>query len=357
MTRSLGIKLFFVVFLASLLAVGDSEMDVARSRVRWDWSTDKTMAQAVHHARLPLCISDPNEPDNPIVYTNSAFLDLTGYAEDEVIGRNCRFLQGEGTTEESLAAVRRAIQSQSVETVEILNYRKDGSSFTNALQIGPVLDDSGNLVFYFGSQLDVTEKLEAERKARELADNELIHRLRNIVNVMEIVIKMTAREEADPIMVGSVASERLRALSDAHLQTINHREDQKVSITKVAQSILLAYAPKQFSLDGPEITLPRHLLSCMALVLHELATNSVKHGSLGAKTGTVKLSWDIQTNGDIDVLGLSWLELGGPEVTKPERSSGSKIVSDLIAAVDGSITMEWVKSGLVAKADFPLTLS
>lgn len=317
------------------------------------------MAQAVRHARIPLCISDPNQPDNPIVFTNTAFLDLTGYTEDEVVGRNCRFLQGEDTTEESLNALRSAIQNQSVETIEIVNYRKDGSRFTNALQIGPILDDSGNLAFYFGSQLDVTEKRDLECRARELADVELVHRLRNIVNVMEVVIKMTAREEADPKVVGSVAAERLRALSDAHLQTINHPDDYSASMTEVAQSTLLAYAPKgqkQFSLGGSDIILPSHLLSCMALVLHELATNSVKHGSLGAETGRVDLNWQILADKNVDVLGLVWRELDGPEVTKPERSSGSKIVSDLIEAVGGTLTLDWANSGLVARASFPLTL-
>ena len=335
-------------------------MAITRHSFRCDGGTENAIVQAVQHARLPLCISDPNKPDNPIVYTNSAFLDLTGYTEDEVIGRNCRFLQGDGTTEESLAAVRRAIRTRSVETVEILNYRKDGSSFINALQIGPVFDDGGNLQFYFGSQLDVTEKREAERQARELADFELIHRLRNIVNVMEVVIKMTAREENDSKIAGSIASERLRALSNSHFKTINQPDAQDVSMMEVAQSILLAYAPKgssHLSLDGPEINVPRHLLSCMTLVLHELATNSVKHGSLGANTGRVKLAWDIQVNGDIVVLGLTWLELGGPKVTKPERSSGSRIISDLVTAVGGSINMEWAEPGLVAKANFPLTLS
>ncbi|MDA9865490.1 PAS domain-containing protein [bacterium] len=316
------------------------------------------MAQAVQHARIPLCISDPNLPDNPIVFANSAFLDLTGFSEEEVVGRNCRFLQGKDTTEESLAALRTAIQRRAVETVEVLNYRKDGSSFINSLQIGPILDEQGNLMFYFGSQLDVTDKRDAERKARELANNELVHRLRNIVNVMDIVTRLTAREETDPVALGALISQRLKALSDAHMQTINRPDDENLSMMALSNSTMLAYAPKgaqQIDLDGPKITLPRHLLSCMALALHELATNSVKHGSLGAEAGKVRLSWDVQKNADL--LTLTWTESGGPAVTQPERSSGSKIVGDLIAAVGGSISLDWVKTGLVVTAKFPLKTS
>ncbi|MCX7560144.1 PAS domain-containing protein [Sulfitobacter sp. F26204] len=334
-------------------------MTIAKSRVRWDLRTDKAMAQAVQHARIPLCITNPQLPDNPIVYVNAAFLDLTGYEEDEVLGRNCRFLQGIGTTEESLVDLRRAIEGQKVETVEILNYRKDGSSFENALQIGPILDDDGNLVFFFGSQMDVTAKRDAERKARELAENELVHRLRNIVNVMDIVLRMTAREETDPKEVGRLASERLRTLSDAHLQTINRPDDQALSMMELAQPMLLAYAVKgaaQFELDGPAITLPKHLLSCLALVLHELATNSVKHGALGSEKGRITLTWDIQDVGAVDTLVFNWTETGGPTVVVPKRASGSKIISDLLTATGGTIALDWARTGLIARAQLPLTL-
>lgn len=201
------------------------------------------MAEAVLHARIPLCISDPNLPDNPIVFANAAFFDLTGYAEDEIVGRNCRVLQGRDTTQESVQAVRDAIAGCRVETVEILNYRKDGSCFVNALQVGPVLDADGKLIYFFGSQLDITAKREAERKARKLAEQELVHRLRNIINVMSVVITMTAREEQDPKAMGAVLVERLRTLSDAHFITINQPDDHTADLHDLVQSILAAYAP------------------------------------------------------------------------------------------------------------------
>ncbi len=333
------------------------KLNIARNRARWDLKNDKAMAQAVRHARIPLCISDPCLPDNPIVFANSAFLDLTGYCEDEVIGKNCRILQGQDTTEESIDSVRCAIEAQRVETVEILNYRKDGSSFVNALQIGPILDDDGKLVFYFGSQLDVTAKRDAERRSRQLADDELVHRLRNIVNVMNVVIRMTAREEQDAKVLGSIVAERLRILSDAHFQTINRPHDQNLSLRELAQTILLAYSPKsaqQFNLDGPDLILPMHLLSCISLSLHELATNSVKYGALGVEEGKVNVDWVVQAVGENSKLEFRWCETDGPSVAKPERQSGSKIVNDLIAAVGGSIELHWKETGLIVEAEFPL---
>ncbi|WP_069301106.1 PAS domain-containing protein [Neptunicoccus sediminis] len=333
-------------------------MDVVRSRVRWDLDNDKAIAAAVRHARIPLCISDPNLPDNPIVFANAAFMELTGYCESEVIGRNCRFLQGPETTPESVQAVRDAIESCRVETVQIINYRADGTRFDNALQIGPILDDDGNVVFIFGSQLDVTEKRRQEEQARALANEELIHRLRNIVNVMSVVIKMSAREEPDSKTLGALVTQRLQALSDAHFRAITQPVDVGVNLGELAEGILAAYAPKgpmQFDLQGPQVALKGHLLSCMSLGLHEFATNSVKHGALGAETGRIALNWTVEAGeGDARHLVLHWAESGGPKVVKPERRSGSKIVNDLFVAVGGAITLDWAETGLQARVSFPL---
>ena len=332
-------------------------MNVEKSRARWDLTDDKAMAQSVKHARIPLCISDPNLPDNPIVFVNPAFLDLVGYAEEEVVGKNCRFLQGQKTTSESIDAVRLAIKEQRVDTVEIVNYRKDGTSFVNALQIGPILDDDGKLIFYFGSQLDVTEMRFAKDEARKLADEELRHRLGNIVNVMSSIIRMTAREQDDVKALATIIEGRLRALGDAHFETIARPDDRGVEFEVLAEKILFAYAPQgveQFGLSGPSLALPNQVLSCVALCLHELATNSVKHGSFSAVNGRVTLSWEVRSSRGADRLKMSWSESGGPSVTTPERSSGSKIVRNLISAVGGSIEMKWKETGLVVDADFPL---
>jgi len=121
-------------------------------------------AAAVRATRMPMIVTDPRQFDNPIVFANDAFLKLTGYTRLEVTGRNCRFLQGPGTDAEAVNRIREAIRDEVDIRIDILNYRKDGSTFQNALYVGPVRDEEGKVVYFFASQLDVSEhhRLRAE---------------------------------------------------------------------------------------------------------------------------------------------------------------------------------------------------
>ena len=101
-------------------------------------------------------ISDPTLPDTPIVACNDAFSALTGYAAEEVIGRNCRFLRGPDTEPHLTEELRCAVRERRTTLVEILNYRKDGSPFRNAVMLAPIFEADGALRFILGSQFDVT---------------------------------------------------------------------------------------------------------------------------------------------------------------------------------------------------------
>ena len=90
-----------------------------------------------------VCITDPSLPDNPIIYINNGFTPLTGYTKEEVIGRNCRFLQGPKSDPKAVERMRVAIREQKPDLIEILNYRKDGTPFWNAVSIAPVKDEHG----------------------------------------------------------------------------------------------------------------------------------------------------------------------------------------------------------------------
>lgn len=132
---------------------------------------------AIERTRMPMVLTDPNQEDNPIVFANVAFEDLTGYNQEEIIGRNCRFLQGADTDQSSVKQIRDAVAARQEVAVEIINYRKDGSQFWNALYISPVYDDDGKLKYFFASQLDVTRRASAEEALRQAQKMEAVGQL------------------------------------------------------------------------------------------------------------------------------------------------------------------------------------
>lgn len=309
--------------------------------------------QAVRHARLAFCLTDPHRPGNPIVYANRAFLDLTGYSRDEVVGRNCRFLQGPETDAADVARVSGLLRQGEVGTVELVNYRRDGSAFVNALQIGPIHDADGNVRLFFGSQLDVTKEREAERHARRLAEAEMRHRLMNIISIMSVLVRLTGREELDADTQISRINERLQAVGKAHLLALTESADGAPSLSEIAAVVLKAYAPRgqeSFALDGPELTVAADNITSLTLALHELATNAVKHGAFSVLEGHVRLAWS-EADGAVT---LDWQESGGPEVTAvPTRESGSGLVRELLEAAGGGIDFDWRQEGLAAQVRLP----
>lgn len=138
---------------------------------------DNIFFAAVEMTRMPMVITDPRQVDNPIVFTNGAFLDLTGYRAEEVIGKNCRFLQGEDTDQATVDELRNALADHRAVAVDILNYKKDGTRFWNGLFIGPVFDKAGELLYFFASQLDITSRRISEMSYTQAQKMEAIGQL------------------------------------------------------------------------------------------------------------------------------------------------------------------------------------
>lgn len=124
------------------------------------------LSRAVDDAREGITIADASRPDYPIIYVNQGFVRMTGYQPEEAVGRNLRFLQGPETDSGTLRRVHEAIGQQQHIQTELLNYRKDGSTFWNRMSITPVFDERGKLTHYIGVQDDITfEKQKEEAEA------------------------------------------------------------------------------------------------------------------------------------------------------------------------------------------------
>jgi sigma-B regulation protein RsbU (phosphoserine phosphatase) len=130
-------------------------------------SLSKLKDRALTASAEGITIADARLPDRPLIYVNAGFERLTGYSRDEVLGRNCRFLQGAGTEADTVTELRNAIHEGREITVEILNYRKDGTPFWNRLAITPVEDGTGELTHFIGIQSDVTKRRQAEDDLRK----------------------------------------------------------------------------------------------------------------------------------------------------------------------------------------------
>jgi len=114
-------------------------------------------------------LADPDLPDMPIVYANKAFEDISGYPRDEVIGKNCRLLQGEDRDQEARGQLREAIKECQPIEVTLRNYRKNGDLFYNHLALTPLFDREGKLIYYLGVQYDVTRQIQAEEEIQRLS--------------------------------------------------------------------------------------------------------------------------------------------------------------------------------------------
>ncbi|KYG59914.1 STAS domain-containing protein [Planococcus maritimus] len=126
---------------------------------------NELLESMLNGSRVAAVVTDPELPDNPIIYYNETFAQMTGYAEHEILGKNCRFLQGPNTDRFTIDKIRQAIKQREKVTVTLENYRKDGTAFWNRLNIEPVtLDDH---LYFIGTQTDITQEVEQQVELNE----------------------------------------------------------------------------------------------------------------------------------------------------------------------------------------------
>jgi len=316
--------------------------------------------QAMAQTRMAICLCDPHQPDIPIVFANRAFRRLTGYSEEETVGRNCRFLQGPKTDPEPIARIREAIANEDVVVVELLNYRKNGTTFWNALHLGPIYNDKGELVYFFGSQWDVSDVRAAraeERHAKEMA-RELSHRMKNMFAVISGIVNVTGRVRGIQSEAAEINS-RIQALGRAYETTLDDASSGSIDIGEAIRAVLLPYDRdgERLALTGSGARMPFTIISIVGLVLHELAANATKHGAWASEGGCVSVDW--RQSDDASALVIVWREEGGPEVDTSDivPGTGTAIVDRLLITGRGSIEREWSQSGLTATITVPVRMA
>ena len=333
-------------------------------------------AAAIRATRMSMIITDPRRPDNPIVFVNDAFLRLTGYERQEVMGRNCRFLQGPKTDKSMIDKVRDAIAGGADISVDLLNYRKDGSTFWNALYISPVSNDRGELQFFFASQLDVsdrkrsehritadkdrfekavkerTRELEAALEAQTTLLHEVDHRVKNNLQMISSLIIMQSRTIKDDGIRQSMTTmlERIEALSTVHRRLYQSKDVSKFDVSDFARDLisdlLTASGRSEINskLELEPVVIPAEKATPVALMVNELVTNALKHafkekpdgttaGSIGIKMSQPDGHFKIEVSDD----GVGMAEATG------DASFGMRLIKSLARQLRADI--EWQDAG------------
>ena len=313
--------------------------------------------QAMAQTRMAICLVDPKQDDLPIVFANRAFRRLTGYAEEEIIGRNCRFLQGPDTEQEPIERIREAIANEEVIVVELLNYRRDGSSFWNALHLGPIYNDAGELIYFFGSQWDVSDVRAAraeERYAKEMA-RELSHRMKNMFAVISGIVNVTGRVRGIQDETAEINA-RIQALGRAYETTLDDASSGSIEIGPAIRSVLAPYNEDddRLRLVGNGVRMPFAMVSIVGLILHELAANATKYGAWSQEGGVVHVQWQVIDG--MKELSVLWEETGGPDIDRDaiNPGTGTAIVDRLLRSAGGTIEREWNESSFKAVIGVPL---
>lgn len=138
---------------------------------------DKRFVTLVTNSPIASVISDPRLPDNPIVACNTAFCELTGYSPEEVVGRNCRFLSGPGTEPWLSEEIRRGVREHRPVLVEILNYKRNGQPFRNAVLVAPIYDEHDQLLYFLGSQIEIDGDASTPTSMRRIRAAEMVKAL------------------------------------------------------------------------------------------------------------------------------------------------------------------------------------
>ncbi|MFB6361451.1 MAG: PAS domain-containing protein [Halobacteriales archaeon] len=269
----------------------------------------RTKEAAMDQAPIGITITRIGEDgDAPLIYANEGFRELTGY--DDVIGRDCRFLQGEDTDPETVAKLRAAIEAREAVSVDIVNYRKNGQKFWNKLDIAPIATEDP-APRYVGFQADITERKIRERRL-EVMNRVLSHNLRNKMNVIEGHSELLRAQLDDEVSARSLsvieetATDLLRLSESTRDIQRNLSPDPSVETSlEIGEQLrqLVGALNDRFPAAEIELSLPAKAVSAsvpgLIRAVEEAAVNAIKHND--SESPTVRLRVNERSEGWVDI--------------------------------------------------------
>lgn len=343
-----------------------------------------TFARAFDSSPTPMLLTDAGRAENPIVWVNEAFLKLTGYERGELLGRNCRMLQGAGTDASEVARLRAALDTAEPIACELLNYRKDGTAFWNGMTVNPVRNSEGEVTFFFAAQADMTDKRSVEQAMRGTNDelerqvsqrtadlqaaleqktallHEVDHRVKNNLQVISSLMLLKARRtpEGEARDALSGMAERIGALSTAHRMLYSAGDVTKFNLSDFTDDFLSDFNagldPERTQVEAriDSIAVSAAMAAPLALMIHELATNAVRHAFPQNRCGRVGITARRTDRGmhltiEDDGVGLD----AGP--ANP-AGFGRNLVEMVVRQLRGTITWQDRAPGTSVEIEIPL---
>jgi len=332
----------------------DQEQKAAESEVKEFKKDLGPFVIAGETTRMPMVFTDAREADDPIIFANDAFLELTGYERDEVLAKDLTFLLAPGTAKDALPD----LDSEPGETNDIHFCHKDGSDFWADVFVHPVKDEEGTVVQHFMSLVDTTRHKTALRNAATLID-ELNHRVKNTLATVQSIVTQAVRNSSDPEIVRESIEMRIAALSRSH-DLLGREKYDGAGLHDLLGEALAPFSvtegrAERFTVEGKKIRMTPKATLALGIAFNELATNAVKYGAFSNETGTIAISWTMNEEPDGRWLCLHWREKDGPKVTPPTRKGfGSRVLEQGLAhELNGKVKLNYAPDGIICTIHVP----
>lgn len=288
-------------------------------------------------------------PEGTIETWNPAAEKLFGWSRSDAVGQSASLLISEDRECEIRQAFRSACQGGTVRT-ETITKRKDGRKIHVSLALAPLRDAQGHVVGTTAMIRDITE-LKGAEQLHKLLLGELSHRIKNSFAIIQALANQTFRSEGISRKARDNFFNRLRSLAGSHELLIEgHWESAGLhQLLTTALKGLDDFIPR-ITLTGPEVALPSTSVIPLTMVIHELATNAMKYGSLSVPEGIVEIRWEKEDSR----LTLCWQEQNGPKIANPTASGfGSQLIRQALSSTGAQVTLDYRKEGLVCRIVFP----
>ena len=290
--------------------------------------------------------------DAGILDWNRGSEELYGYSHDEAVGKVSDRLLGSAPDQGSFEDVRAALLRDGAWAGELRQKTKGGEDVTVECRVQLEVVDGRRLVLE--STRDISEQKSWEGR-QQLLLRELTHRVKNTLAIVQSIASLTLRTTQSPVDFVERFSARLEALSGAHglLVQSDWRGADFASLARGQLAPYIADSPERARLEGPSVILPADLATPFGLVLHELAANAVKYGSLSAPDGGVEVVWAVEPGNHSSLLKVEWREVNGPKVKAPaELGFGTRLID--MALQGATVTRDYREDGFVCDIALPL---